>query len=71
MSESTASRAVRRSAARRLAIRFEEHTDPDTPYLFHCHLLRHHDGMMGQFVVVGPGQRPEPGDHRAHAHAPG
>jgi FtsP/CotA-like multicopper oxidase with cupredoxin domain len=56
----------------RLVMRFEEHTDPDTPYLFHCHLLRHHDdGMMGQFVVVGPGQRPEPVDHRAHAHAPG
>jgi hypothetical protein len=34
--------------------------------------LRHHDdGMMGQFAVVGPGQRPEPVDHSAHAPAPG
>jgi hypothetical protein len=26
--------------------------------MFHCHLLFHEDlGMMGQFVVVEPGQR--------------
>ena len=26
--------------------------------MFHCHVLRHEDqGMMGQFVVVEPGQR--------------
>ena len=32
-------------------------TDPDTPYMYHCHLLFHEDrGMMGQFVVVAPGQ---------------
>lgn len=36
----------------RLAVQFGLHTDPDTPYMFHCHLLRHEDnGMMGQFVV--------------------
>lgn len=53
----------------RLALRFEDYTDPDTPYMFHCHLLEHHDeGMMGQFVVVEPGQAPEPIDHAAHAH---
>ncbi len=40
----------------RLAVQFGLHTDPDTPYMFHCHLLRHEDnGMMGQFVVVEPG----------------
>jgi len=40
----------------RLAVQFGHHTDPDTPYMFHCHLLRHEDnGMMGQFVVVEPG----------------
>ena len=40
----------------RLAVQFGSHTDPDTPYMFHCHLLRHEDnGMMGQFVVVEPG----------------
>lgn len=52
-----------------LAMRFEDYTDPNTPYMFHCHLLAHHDeGMMGQFVVVEPGQEPEPIDHSAHAH---
>ncbi|GLW06757.1 multicopper oxidase [Microtetraspora sp. NBRC 13810] len=43
----------------RIAVRFGGHTDPDTPYMFHCHLLYHEDlGMMGQFVVTEPGQRP-------------
>lgn len=40
----------------RLAVQFDEHTDSEMPYMFHCHLLRHEDnGMMGQFVVVEPG----------------
>ena len=40
----------------RLAVRFGEDTDPESPYMYHCHLLRHEDnGMMGQFVVVEPG----------------
>ena len=35
----------------------QDHTDPDMPYMYHCHLLRHEDqGMMGQFTVVEPGQ---------------
>lgn len=39
--------------------RFEEYTDPELPYMFHCHLLRHEDsGMMGQFVVIEPGTDP-------------
>lgn len=43
----------------RLVMRFTGHTDPTTPYMYHCHLLWHEDlGMMGQFVVVEPGQRP-------------
>ncbi|MEV4201895.1 multicopper oxidase family protein [Micromonospora globbae] len=43
----------------RLIMRFTDHSDPDMPYMFHCHLLWHEDaGMMGQFVVVEPGQRP-------------
>jgi len=34
------------------------YADPSAPYMFHCHLLYHEDqGMMGQFVVVEPGQR--------------
>jgi blue copper oxidase len=40
-----------------LVMRFSDYTDPDVPYMFHCHLLAHEDrGMMGQFVVVQPGQ---------------
>jgi FtsP/CotA-like multicopper oxidase with cupredoxin domain len=34
-------------------MRFSDYTDPDVPYMFHCHVLEHEDsGMMGQFVVV-------------------
>ena len=37
----------------RVLLRFEEHTDPELPYMYHCHILEHEDaGMMGQFVVV-------------------
>ena len=40
-------------------MRFTDYTDRDTPYMFHCHLLSHEDaGMMGQFVVVEPDDRP-------------
>jgi FtsP/CotA-like multicopper oxidase with cupredoxin domain len=40
-----------------LILRFEDYADPDTPYMYHCHLLWHEDqGMMGQFAVVEPGQ---------------
>jgi FtsP/CotA-like multicopper oxidase with cupredoxin domain len=43
----------------RLAVGFGGHTDPDLPFMYHCHLLVHEDaGMMGQFVVVDPGQAP-------------
>ncbi|MGH3098159.1 MAG: multicopper oxidase family protein [Streptosporangiales bacterium] len=51
----------------RLAMRFTDYADPDSPYMFHCHLLPHEDrGMMGQFVVVRQGQSaksPHGGDH--------
>lgn len=41
----------------RLVMRFADHTDADSPYMYHCHILRHEDaGMMGQFVVVAPGE---------------
>jgi blue copper oxidase len=40
--------------------RFADYADPTTPYMFHCHVLRHEDsGMMGQFVVIEPGQVPK------------
>ncbi|MFF2194279.1 multicopper oxidase family protein [Streptomyces sp. NPDC058157] len=39
----------------RLAVQFGHFTDPTTPYMYHCHILRHEDrGMMGQFVIVQP-----------------
>ena len=37
----------------RIITHFSDFTDPDNPYMFHCHILEHEDaGMMGQFVVV-------------------
>ena len=58
-----------------LLAHFTHYADPDTAYMFHCHLLRHEDqGMMGQFVVVEPGQKAEVetdgghGEHAAHDH---
>ncbi len=53
----------------RLAVRFGAHVDPDLPYMYHCHILRHEDeGMMGQFVVVEPGTEDEaPGSIEGHA----
>lgn len=41
----------------RLALRFSDYSDPDHPYMLHCHRLRHEDrGMMAQIVVVKPGE---------------
>jgi blue copper oxidase len=52
----------------RLLVRFPGYADPVLPYMFHCHLLRHEDdGMMGQFVVVQPGQAPA--SPPAHQHS--
>jgi FtsP/CotA-like multicopper oxidase with cupredoxin domain len=43
----------------RVIARFDDYADPETPFMFHCHLLLHEDqGMMGQFVVVEPGMEP-------------
>lgn len=52
----------------RIALRFDGPSDPDTPYMYHCHLLSHEDeGMMGQFVVVDKGQRAgAPPGHAGH-----
>jgi FtsP/CotA-like multicopper oxidase with cupredoxin domain len=37
----------------RLIMKFVNYTDPNIPYMYHCHILEHEDmGMMGQFVVV-------------------
>jgi suppressor of ftsI len=58
------------SATIRLAVEFGSHVDPTTPYMYHCHVLRHEDnGMMGQFVLVQPGteaQTPRQVSHSGH-----
>ena len=37
----------------RLVTEFQNYTDADLPYMFHCHVLQHEDrGMMGQYTVV-------------------
>ena len=44
----------------RLLVRFADYADPATPFMYHCHLLWHEDqGMMGQILVVEPGQQPD------------
>ncbi|GAA4899270.1 FtsP/CotA-like multicopper oxidase with cupredoxin domain [Stackebrandtia albiflava] len=56
-----------RHGRKRLLLRFADYADPAMPYMYHCHLLRHEDeGMMGQFVVVAPGQEPELSGHGDH-----
>jgi FtsP/CotA-like multicopper oxidase with cupredoxin domain len=54
----------------RLIMRFPDYPDPDSPYMFHCHLIFHEDqGMMGQFVVAEAGQQPDsPGGSNHHGH---
>lgn len=43
----------------RLIMVFQSYADPVSPYMYHCHLLLHEDqGMMGQFVIVKPGDAP-------------
>ncbi|WP_026928787.1 multicopper oxidase family protein [Glycomyces tenuis] len=56
----------------RLAMRFSDYTDPNLPYMYHCHLLTHEDqGMMGQFVVLGEGEEigTVPRTSSAHDHS--
>ena len=52
-----------------IVMTFADYTDATHPYMFHCHMLDHEDhGMMGQFVVVKPGQLPNTdlGAHHDH-----
>lgn len=52
-----------------LIMRFDDYADPTHAYMFHCHLLLHEDdGMMGQFVVVEPGQEDEVGVEGSASH---
>ena len=49
-----------------LLVEFGQYPDPTLAYMFHCHMLFHEDeGMMGQFVIVEPGQQPAL-DHPNH-----
>ena len=56
-----------------LILRFADYADADMPYMFHCHILYHEDrGMMGQFLVVEPGQEAgTPGGTHHHHHDDG
>jgi len=39
----------------RFIAKFETFSNPDVPYMYHCHMLTHEDGgMMGQFIVYNP-----------------
>lgn len=50
-----------------LVVPLPDYRDPDTPYMYHCHLVAHEDqGMMGQFVLVGPGERAGEVEHAHH-----
>ena len=55
----------------RLLVRFEDYADPTMPYMYHCHMLLHEDeGMMGQFVVIEPGDEGEAGAPEHSGHEP-
>jgi FtsP/CotA-like multicopper oxidase with cupredoxin domain len=44
---------VRPGETLQLLMQFVDYADPNTAYMYHCHILQHEDqGMMGQFVVV-------------------
>ncbi len=52
-----------------LLMRFTDYTETQWPYMYHCHLLRHEDeGLMGQFVVVNPGEEADPSMIAGHGH---
>lgn len=37
----------------KLITKYSDFSDPDMPYMYHCHILTHEDnGMMGQFIVT-------------------
>lgn len=49
--------SVPHGSTRKLALRFTGPADPNTPHMYHCHMLYHEDKkMMGQFVVAEKGQ---------------
>jgi bilirubin oxidase len=37
----------------RFITKFEDHSNEEVPFMYHCHMLSHEDdGMMGQFIVL-------------------
>ena len=55
----------------RIALRFRDYADRSTPYMFHCHVLFHEDGgLMGQFLVLAPGDTPGTPRHHSPDTAP-
>ena len=52
-----------------LLVEIAYHPDPTLAYMYHCHMLNHEDqGMMGQFVIVEPGQEPDLALPHGHEH---
>ena len=53
-----------------LLVEMGYYPDPSLAYMYHCHMLNHEDsGMMGQFVIVEPGQEADldlPAGHGGH-----
>lgn len=44
----------------KLGVIFGQYQDNHYPYMFHCHMLFHEDqGMMGQYMMVKKGEKPE------------
>ena len=44
----------------KLGVVFGQYRDNHYPYMYHCHMLYHEDqGMMGQFMMVNKGEKPE------------
>lgn len=56
-------------ATAELLVEFGWYPDNTVPYMFHCHMLMHEDmGMMGQFMVVAPGQEADLVPMSGHRH---
>jgi blue copper oxidase len=53
----------------RFITKFEDFTNQDIPFMYHCHMLTHEDGgMMGQFLVVDPNANVHSQEEEASVH---
>ena len=52
----------------KLGVLFGQYRNNHYPYMYHCHMLFHEDkGMMGQYMMVEPGEEPDlQTDYTAH-----